>query len=146
MKALAVRQPHAWLIVHGYKDVEYRPWLTHYRGRFFVHANKAIDEAEVEQVRLQKAQDGINLPDELPGGGIVGVVMLVDCIRVGDVSRPWRFLGRLRGQQSPCGDQRNKICYGFILEDPRPLSFVPYRGQQKFFNVPDHLFRPEIDF
>ncbi len=72
--------------------------------------------------------------------------MLVACIRVGDVSRPRRFLGRLRGQQSPCGDQPNKICYGFTLEDPRPLSFVPYRGQQKFFNVPDDLFGAEFDF
>ncbi len=57
MKALAVRQPYAWLIVNEHKKVEYRPWLTHYRGRFFVHANKAIDNAEVERVRLQKAKE-----------------------------------------------------------------------------------------
>jgi hypothetical protein len=31
--ALSVRQPWAWLIVNGYKDVENRSWTTHYRGR-----------------------------------------------------------------------------------------------------------------
>jgi len=86
MKALGVRQPWAWLIVQGIKDVENRTWSTHYRGCFFVHANKAIDEAEVSQVRLRLAQEDISMPDNLPTGSIVGVVTLHDCVRRVDLS------------------------------------------------------------
>ncbi len=32
MKALSVRQPWAWLIVNGCKDIENRDWSTKLRG------------------------------------------------------------------------------------------------------------------
>jgi len=32
MKALSIRQPYAWLIIHGYKDIENRTWGTRVRG------------------------------------------------------------------------------------------------------------------
>jgi len=32
MKALSIRQPWAWLIVDGYKDIENSTWHTNYRG------------------------------------------------------------------------------------------------------------------
>lgn len=32
MKALSIRQPWAWLIIHGGKDVENRTWHTKHRG------------------------------------------------------------------------------------------------------------------
>ena len=32
MKILSVRQPWAWLIVAGHKDIENRKWRTSYRG------------------------------------------------------------------------------------------------------------------
>jgi ASCH domain len=32
--ALSVRQPWAWAIVSGYKDVENRSWPTNYRGTY----------------------------------------------------------------------------------------------------------------
>ncbi len=38
MKALSVRQPFAWAIVHGGKDVENRSWATSYRGPVLIHA------------------------------------------------------------------------------------------------------------
>jgi tetratricopeptide (TPR) repeat protein len=44
MKALSIRQPWAWLIVHGVKDVENRTWRTNFRGRFLVHAGMRFDE------------------------------------------------------------------------------------------------------
>lgn len=37
MKALSVRQPWAWLIVNGYKDIENRDWSTQQRGRIWIH-------------------------------------------------------------------------------------------------------------
>lgn len=38
MKALSIRQPWAWLILHGGKDIENRSWNTNFRGRFLIHA------------------------------------------------------------------------------------------------------------
>src|SRR5207302_502261 len=38
MKALTVRQPWAWAIVQGKKDVENRSWRTDHRGMVAIHA------------------------------------------------------------------------------------------------------------
>lgn len=38
LRALTVRQPYAWAIADLGKDVENRPWLTHYRGLVAIHA------------------------------------------------------------------------------------------------------------
>ena len=43
MKAISIRQPWAWLIVHGYKDVENRTWATKHRGPILIHAGKTLD-------------------------------------------------------------------------------------------------------
>ena len=42
LKALSIRQPWAWLIVNGFKDVENRNWRTHWRGRLLIHASKGM--------------------------------------------------------------------------------------------------------
>lgn len=44
MKALTVKQPWAWAIAHGQKDVENRRWTTSYRGLLAIHAGAAWDE------------------------------------------------------------------------------------------------------
>ena len=150
MKALAIRQPYAWLVAQGIKDVENRKWSTRYRGPFLIHATKAIDEEEVSQERSRLSREGIVLPDDLPLGGIVGIATLVDCVQYVDVSWWRQFLDRLL-RKHPSPDtiaQPDSIWfegpYGFILEDARPLPFKPWRGQQKFFNVPDDLYGPEL--
>jgi hypothetical protein len=38
MNGLSIRQPWAWLIVNGHKDVENRSWHTDFRGRVYVQA------------------------------------------------------------------------------------------------------------
>lgn len=43
MKALSIRQPWAWLIATGRKDIENRIWKTNYRGKFLIHAGKSFD-------------------------------------------------------------------------------------------------------
>ena len=140
MKALAIHQPYAWLIVQGIKDVENRTWSTRHRGPFLVHASKkVIDAKEMSRVRSQLARKGIVLPDDLQRGGIVGVVTLVDCIQRADV-RWWK-----RGRAAQHDSEWFEGPYGFILEDARPLPFRPFRGRQKFFNVPDELYGPEFD-
>lgn len=46
MKALSIRQPWAWAILHTGKSVENRDWYTEYRGRVLLHASKGCTRAE----------------------------------------------------------------------------------------------------
>ena len=72
MKALSIRQPWAWLIVHGYKDVENRTWSTKFRGRVQVHAGKFPDPGWFPQLAREVEARGIALPDQPSLGGLVG--------------------------------------------------------------------------
>lgn len=123
MKALSIRQPWAWAILHG-KPVENRNWRTTYRGRFLVHAAKGCtrDEYEAAADSIRWMSEGRLDPpplSELPRGAIVGAITLTDCVeRMG--SR--RFVGR----------------FGFVVL-AKPVSFdepIPCSGECGFFNVP----------
>jgi len=41
---LSIRQPWAWLCAEGFKDIENRTWATKYRGPFYIHTGKTLDE------------------------------------------------------------------------------------------------------
>lgn len=122
MIALSIRQPWAWHILHSGKDIENRDWPTKFRGRVLVHAAKGCTRDEWENGNDPLWHCGgptIELPAlaELPRGGIVGSVEIVDCVTGSDSH--W-FAGR----------------FGFVLRDPQPLPFTPWRGQLGFFDVP----------
>lgn len=120
MKALSIRQPWAWLIINGGKDVENRDWPTGFRGRFLIHAGKGMtrDEYLGGADLLAHIDRRIMLPpfEALDRGGIVGAAVLAGC--VGHSESPW-FFGR----------------YGFELRDVMPLPFRPYKGALGFFDV-----------
>lgn len=123
MKALSIKQPWAWLIVHGGKDIENRSWHTKYRGRFLVHASKGMTRDEYTTAYQFALERGItDMPRfaELQRGGIIGSVELVDSLDHSD--SPWYM-----GQK------------GYLLRDPQYLPFIPYPGQLHFFEVPNHL-------
>jgi ASCH domain len=119
VKALSIRQPWAWLIVSGYKDIENRTWETLYRGRVMVHAGKSMTRAEYDDCDNFVAQYAIDLPPfkKLVRGGIVGSVEIVACTRASD-SR-W-FVGP----------------FGFVLRQPRLEKFREVRGRLGLFEVP----------
>lgn len=142
MKALSVRAPWWWAILHG-KPVENRDWYTGVRGRVALHASKfwRIDEIsdDWEDVKDMGAKDNLHLP--LPvgneaarnlytamrdaGGCIVGTVEIVDCVR----HHPSAFF---------VGE------YGFVLRNPVTLPKpVPFKGALGFFEVPDALVNRE---
>lgn len=59
MKALSIKQPWAWLICAGYKDIENRNWHIHMPPllnypanprRIYVHAGKIIDKEAFEWI------------------------------------------------------------------------------------------------
>lgn len=114
MKALSIKQPWAWLIVNGIKDIENRTWKTKFRGKFLVHASKGVDVKRYNEL-LDK---GVKLPpiSEFKRGGIVGEAEIVDCVEKSD--SPW-FLGPI----------------GFVLINGKELPFKEYKGQLNFFEV-----------
>lgn len=127
MKALSIRQPWAWLIIHGGKDVENRTWHTKLRGRFLVHASKGMTRAEyietldmVESIGSHDLLRAFPKFDDLQRGGVIGSVELVDSVDTSD--SPW-YMGAT----------------AFLLRDPKPLPFHPYKGQLGFFEVPGAL-------
>lgn len=137
MKALSVRAPWWWAILHG-KPVENRDWYTGVRGRVALHASKfwKIDEIsdDWDDVKYMAQADGIMLPhtgkDETEamrdaGGCIVGTVEIVDCVR----QHPSAFF---------VGE------YGFVLRNPVTLPKpIPFKGALGFFDVPDALVNNE---
>jgi hypothetical protein len=130
MIALSIRQPWAWLILHAGKDIENRTWPTKFRGRVLIHASKGMTRDEYEDgvdslwTLCGPAVPAIELPpfEQIERGGVVGSMEIVDCVR--ESNSPW-FVGK----------------YGFVLRDPQPLPFVPYKGQLGFFDVPDDVLR-----
>lgn len=124
MKILSIRQPWAWLIVHGYKDVENRTWRTKYRGELYIHAGKSwgieggiYGGLAIEQ--LLRRYD-IPLPQNysdyrywltLPRGGIVGKVTLTDCVF--DSTSQWAMFGQ----------------WHWIFTYPQRVPFFPCKGK-----------------
>jgi len=133
--ALSIRQPWAWLIVNGYKDVENRDWPTKYRGPTLIHASKTLTRADYDAALLfveafVAPEIARLIPDmyELQTGGLVGVADLVDCV---EESRSVWFTG---GQANGGG-------VGFVMRHGRTLPFRPWKGRLGFFNVPE----PEVE-
>lgn len=115
MKAISIRQPWAWLIVQGYKDVENRTWRTNYRGPILIHASKSLDP-DLPSLRRRFLQRSIRLPIHFHRGGIVGRARLVDCV-------PYHPSSWFEGP------------YGFVLTEAEPLTFIPLRGALYIFTV-----------
>lgn len=126
MKALSIRQPWAWMIMHAGKDIENRDWPTRFRGRVLIHASKGMTRDEWAEAwafasgsgaTYKAVQAGLR-SDTVERGGIVGSVEIVDCV-TSSLSR-W-FMGD----------------YGFVLRNPILLPFMPMRGALGFFDVPN---------
>ncbi len=123
MKALSIRQPWAWLIVNGHKDVENRSRRTHLRGRIQVHASLGMTRDEYAAAYAIADEEGVELPpfDKLLRGGIMGQVDIIDCLAIAVCDSPWAF---------------GPFCY--VLSNPKPLPFQPCKGSLGFF-TPDFL-------
>lgn len=113
MKCLSIKQPWAYLIMEGIKDIENRGWQTKLRERVLIHASLKIDLAAAYKYKTI-------LPplDQLKTGVILGSVEITDC--VGQHDSKWKEDGS----------------WGYVLKEPRKLITPwPYRGQLRFFDV-----------
>jgi hypothetical protein len=72
-----VRQPWAWAIIDGGKEVENRTWPTSHRGPLLIHAGLQDDLNGWHFLD----ESNIPLPVDPATGGIVGVVDLVDRVQ-----------------------------------------------------------------
>ena len=115
LKAISIRQPWAWLIVNGYKDIENRIWEPKLRGRVLIHAGKSRAHLTAEELKyINRHYHVPNLPDTFETGGIVGFAEIAGCVK----------RHRSKWFQGP---------YGWTLAHARRLPFTPCKGQLKFF-------------
>ena len=131
MKALSIKQPHAWLICKGYKDVENRNWKTGFHGRVYIHAGKKIDisgyNALVYYSKPLGDKRDLLMSAYSSGwltiGAIIGEADIIDCKfryeeENDNLYSAWHEVGQ----------------YGFVLANPvlydKP---IPCRGQLGFF-------------
>lgn len=140
VRILTVRQPWAWAIIHGGKDVEnrVRNIAGDYRGPVAIHAAKAVDEAADRDItrdprfrRLSDALVATNKWRREPAdpyyvrGAIIGVVDLVD------VHRPlWDGSCLVEGEGA-CSrwGEADGWPEHLVLANPRALSEpIPYKG------------------
>jgi hypothetical protein len=112
LKAISIRQPYAWLMVNGYKDIENRKWATKVRGPVLIHAGTKRPKPDHMKAFLDAWPEAV-----LGYGGVIGVAEIADCV---EKHRSKWFRGR----------------YGWVLEKPCPLPFKACAGKLKFF-VPE---------
>ena len=123
--ALSIQQPYAWAIIYAGKPVENRCWrrAPRYRGPLLIHAGKRWYDGTFDDLDRRLLQATVKMagsiavvPPDMPRGGIVGIVDLVDVVR--EYDSPW-FEGPL----------------GLVLRNPRPLPFTPCRGALGLFHA-----------
>uniref|UniRef100_A0A6M3KMY5 Putative ASCH domain-containing protein n=1 Tax=viral metagenome TaxID=1070528 RepID=A0A6M3KMY5_9ZZZZ len=142
MKALSIKQPWAWLICAGYKDIENRNWKIGRKSqhgpyssyhqanftvglpcRIYVHAGKSVDNQGAIWLWEHKERLGIQgcmpqwteLCNTWKGSAIIGEVDIVDCVT--ESQSQW-FVGK----------------YGFVLANPLLYEKpIPCRGMLGFF-------------
>ena len=120
MRALTVRNPWAWAIIHAGKDIENRTWSTSYRGPLVIHAAARLEAVEYQRVCSWMRQHVDVLapaPDRLIGQALVGVVDLVDCVR--DSASRWAM-----------PDQ-----WHWVLRDPRTCEPRLARGKLGLWTI-----------
>ena len=123
MKAIVIRQPWAWLIVNGYKDIENRSWPTKYRGPLLIQASqRRPTKAEMRYFQKYARARRVVLPEWFDFGGIVGMVRLDDCVTKS--ASKW-FMGPV----------------GWVLSKPKMLPFIPMKGQLGLFDPPPNVMK-----
>lgn len=121
--ALSIRQPWAYAIISGRKNIENRDWSTKFRGKICIHAAKTLIKCDYEDdfEFIVETQDVLKFGSSFPGknelsfGAIIGMAEIVDCIDASD--SPW-FFGK----------------YGFVLENIQSIDPIPCKGALGLFD------------
>jgi hypothetical protein len=131
--ALSIRQPWAWAIVNGHKNIENRAWTgpsrkldREFRGFFAVHASVGMTRHEYAFAMQYMAKLGVTcpMPADLQRGGIVGTATIHDVlwprgrfqVEWACQNIPW-FIGPI----------------GLKLAEGMPTDFIAAKGQLGWF-------------
>jgi len=139
MRALTVRQPWAWAIVYGGKDVENRSRniAGSYRGPVAIHAaTSAAKWSDYKTAAALLGRSAVDLSNALrasdgaliDAGCVIGVVDLVRVHRSGAI------------MCAPCSPWAEPDAWHLVLANPRPLAHpIPWRGALGLWPVPADL-------
>ena len=135
MKALTIRAPWVYLTLRGLKPLENRSRRTNFRGDFLLHAGKTFEGSDnvfgfIQAVLMDMGKTLVDAqlttdPRDYNLGGFIAVATLTDCIEQGDEA--CKLFNFYTGQ------------HGWIIENVRPIEFIPYPGQLGFWNVPNEI-------
>lgn len=121
--ALSVRQPWAFCLAAGWKDIENRSWRRgnpglNFRGEFCIHASTGMTRDEYEGCAELCEDLGFVCPPpaDLLRGGIIGIARITEVVTFHPTSL-W-FFGPV----------------GLVIADARPIDFIPVGGRLGFFD------------
>jgi hypothetical protein len=162
VRAITVRQPHAWAIIHGGKDVENRTRniAGAYRGPVAIHAGLAKFEQDNASSEAHRAAHGSEVGTGIVFGAIIGVVDLIDVHDSDECyDRDLRHLAALYFEDRALFDARpdlggggligrSRMCSSWAMRDhqhlvvanPRALARpIPYKGALGLWTLPDEV-------
>lgn len=137
--ALSVRQPWAWAIIHGGKDIENRSWQAvnrglNFRGRVAIHASKGMtrDEYEGAAAFMDSIDVACPLPADLFRGGIIGSVEIIDVVK--ESESHWFFgpRGLVLSNPEACQPFEAPGALGFFRWHAGATDVTPARWMQNY--------------
>lgn len=120
MKAVTIRQPFAWAIAAGFKDIENRSWAPHVKRGELVAIHAAVAAPDADDVTRVQKRIGrrARVPEEYDCGAVVAVARVA---KVVTSSRSAWFSGPL----------------GWVLEDVAPVRKpIECKGQLGLWTLP----------
>jgi hypothetical protein len=145
MKAISLKQPWAFLVVHGYKPIEFRYRRDKFRGECYVQASKTFDDWGYEWLLQHPELPGVDQVEhamwcpktDTDFGSLVGKITITDCISVEQANLFYPDEMWLTVCQRTLGD------IAYIIKNPIAFPYgIPCKGKiaPLFFEVEE----PEI--
>lgn len=143
MWVLTLKQPWAWMVIHGTKDVENRSWcnsitreLQASKQPFAIHAGATMTRAYYENAVAVAAEEdsGLVVPsrEKLVFGAVIGTAVIANY----HAPETWKP----RGQKGYIPwRMRHQYGWELLYRTPLPVS-LPARGQLGFWEMDDRLF------
>ena len=125
-----MRQPWAWALIYGGKDVENRSRniAGAYRGPVAIHAGLAVDLGALLHWEITPGLCDLEpSPGDTIKSAIIGIVDLVDVHQ-----------GHLHSGECSVWSQPGAV--HLLLRNPRPLATpIPYKGALGLWRLPDEV-------
>ena len=124
MKAVSIKQPWAYLIASGIKDIENRTWKTHFRGRVYIHASAKIAFTLFTPEQSNVLRPLNLVPDNYSLSAIIGEVDIVDCV----INHPsiWAEKSEIQKCKNCAEMKGENVC---CLYEGKRNDFIPYASK-----------------